>query len=194
MKNAYKMDYASPFVLKYEQLRELCSRALSAEQLFAPTFPAMFIGWCEQMDISFPTELKALIILRGGTVGSWKVQYEALQKHHDELLDTNSKNVQVNEELIQRLKELQQEARSSSKKPVSSAQNPKAYNSLMKILLAIAVKKFRHNPAASKNSSTNNIVSAVEELGMKINEETVRKWLKDAADTLDGEYEIPNPK
>lgn len=70
----------------------------------------------------------------------------------------------------------------------------KSFNSIMIIVLAMAVKKYHYKPAAQKNSATANIKGAAEELGLNIGEDTVRKWLKKAADTLDGEYELPNPK
>lgn len=80
---------------------------------------------------------------------------------------------------------LQKESHTSSK-----ALHPKSRTSLLKMLLAIAVSKYHYDPRKAKNSATSNIANHIRELGMSLDEDTVAKWLSEAADVLDGEYEL----
>jgi hypothetical protein len=68
--------------------------------------------------------------------------------------------------------------------------HPKSRTSLLKMVFAMAVAKYRHDPTKSKNSSTSNIASHVRELGLNLDEDTIAKWLSEAANVLDGEYEL----
>ena len=72
--------------------------------------------------------------------------------------------------------------------------NPKRRKSLHKLILAMAVDKFRYNPEATKNSSTQNIEDALSRHGLSIDKNTIRDILDEAYADLKGEIIIDRPQ
>lgn len=65
--------------------------------------------------------------------------------------------------------------------------HPKERESLLKIIIAMAMDGYGYNPADKKSPIPAEIVAHVEELGLSIDVDTVRKWLREAAALLPGE-------
>jgi len=57
-------------------------------------------------------------------------------------------------------------------------------NSLLRLVIGMAMKGYTHDPAASKNTAPKDIADDLAALGMTITDDTVRKYLKLAADTV----------
>lgn len=57
-------------------------------------------------------------------------------------------------------------------------------SSCLKLIIGMAVKKYRYDPKAARNSAVTNIANDLNELGIGIDVDTVRKWLKEAAEEL----------
>jgi len=57
-------------------------------------------------------------------------------------------------------------------------------NTLLKLVIGMAVKGYSHDPAASKSNAPKEIADDLAELGMTITDDTVRKYLKQAADNV----------
>ncbi len=55
-------------------------------------------------------------------------------------------------------------------------------NSLLKILLGMAIANYKHDPRAGRNSTAPEIAKDMETIGMSIDPDTVRKWLRAAAE------------
>lgn len=75
----------------------------------------------------------------------------------------------------------------SAGSPQSSADkelSTKERETLLKLVIAMAVDGYGHDPAASKSNVPREIVEAVDRLGMSVSDDTVRKYLKLAADTV----------
>jgi hypothetical protein len=64
------------------------------------------------------------------------------------------------------------------------ALSTKERETLLKLVIAMAVDGYGHDPAASKSNVPMEIVEAVDRLGMSVSDDTVRKYLKLAADTV----------
>jgi hypothetical protein len=60
----------------------------------------------------------------------------------------------------------------------------KERDSLYRLLLAMAVKKYHYRPAALRNSATTRIASDLVELGLRLDEDTIRKYLTEAKELL----------
>ena len=61
----------------------------------------------------------------------------------------------------------------------------KERDSLKKMVIAMAIDGYRYKPGAPKSPVPQEIVAALERLGLKLDIDTVRKWLKEGADLLD---------
>lgn len=55
---------------------------------------------------------------------------------------------------------------------------------VLKLIIGMAIKGYCFDPAASRNSAASEIVSDLALLGISIDDDTVRKWLKEAAALL----------
>lgn len=65
--------------------------------------------------------------------------------------------------------------------------NPKAIGSLLILVATMAKAGYRYKPTDEKSTAPTEIVQDAIELGLFINEKTVRKWLKEAAELVDGD-------
>ena len=57
-------------------------------------------------------------------------------------------------------------------------------NTLLKLVIGMAVKGYNYDPRATKSTTPNEIVDDLAGLGITITDDTVRKYLKQAADAL----------
>ena len=69
----------------------------------------------------------------------------------------------------------------------NKSDNPKALASAEIIALALAIDKFHWKPGATKQSATRNIVTAIEQHGMQLTDDTVRRRLCEAERHLPGD-------
>ncbi len=65
-------------------------------------------------------------------------------------------------------------------KPLSTTER----NTLLKLVIGMAVKGYSHDPAASKSTAPKEIADDLAGLGITITDDTVRKYLKQAADAV----------
>lgn len=73
----------------------------------------------------------------------------------------------------------------SSTSEVTKKENAKANTSLLKMVITMAVYGYKYDPKAKKSHVPADIVSDAELLNLTIDSDTVRKWLKEAAELLD---------
>lgn len=57
-------------------------------------------------------------------------------------------------------------------------------DNLLKLVIGMAIKGYGHNPAALKSTAPKEIMDDLANLGMSLGDDTVRKYLKEAADTV----------
>lgn len=70
-------------------------------------------------------------------------------------------------------------------KPVNlPKENQKAIDSLLKMVITMATTGYRYDPKDKKSGTTGEIVNDAESLGINIDADTVRKWLKESAQLL----------
>jgi hypothetical protein len=60
--------------------------------------------------------------------------------------------------------------------------HPRVQKTLLKMIYGMAKSKYRYNPSGTRNSAVTNITGDITGAGLKVDEDTVRKWLNAAAD------------
>jgi hypothetical protein len=60
----------------------------------------------------------------------------------------------------------------------------KEYNTMLKIIIGMAMAKYRYNPNEMKNSASKNIAYSLREKGIPVSVDTVRKYLEKAKEQL----------
>ncbi len=200
----------SPFVAQYARRRDLAMRALAWEQLYDPVLPGIFLAWAKRTDIPVPTELTDAVQKRGVQVADWKSLHdeavaagqrdaEAAEKRIAEwkrLLDesiaqlekqradwlevVNVKNAKV------AALEADIEALRSQPPAVKVEQRvgTRERDSLLKLIIGMAVAGYVYDPKVTRSDKPAEIADDLARAGVPLDVDTVRKWLREAAELL----------
>ncbi len=68
----------------------------------------------------------------------------------------------------------------AAERPLSTTEN----NTLLKLVIGMAMKGYAYDPAASKSAVPKEIADDLATLGINITDDTVRKWLKEGANNV----------
>jgi hypothetical protein len=179
----------SPFARQYGQLRDLLLRAQGVQQLYDPVLPGFYIAWAKRNDIAFPPELEAALVARGVQVADWKSNYDDLKRNYDEALQyLEQVNKRIREDqgilatLRRRVAEL--EATLNVAPPPERGLPGKERESVLRMIIAMAVKGYGFDPSSSRSNVVSEITSDLAQVGLLLSDDNVRKWLKEAAELL----------
>lgn len=133
-------------------------------------------------DIAFPEELRQEIIKRGDHILDWKSLY-------DELLEKNNKNVDIANEMVaerdKKIEELESklQERGSTKK-AGSELGAREKETLLRMIIGMAIDGYGYDPKANKSPTTKEIEGALDRIGLRVSDDTIRKRLREAAELL----------
>jgi hypothetical protein len=171
----------SQFARNFARRRELAVRALQWEQLYDPVLPGMFITWAKRTGIEFPPELEAAVAANGHVIEDWKSLYDKLCANRDALLaqikDLNGECTRLRGEL-EALKS--QRAIPAEAKALSTRER----DSLLKLVIGMAVKGYSFQPRVARSPAFSEIADDLDRLGIGLDVDTVRKYLKEGAELL----------
>lgn len=190
----------SLFVGSFYAQMQLISRAIEAGQLLEKNTPAFFLGWALRTGFHMHPKAIESVQARGEQIADWKTEFDALASFLESFVVEHGRTeaelraqaeraqteletlrnaaltvLEENTELHAKLTELSSEA-TQSKTSFSNRER----RSMLTLILAMAVKKYHFDPTKTKNSATANIASATAEIGLKLDEDTVRKFLNEA--------------
>jgi hypothetical protein len=151
----------SQFARNYARRRELAVRALQWKQLSDPVIPGIFITWAKRTQIEFPSELEAAVAANGQVIEDWKSLYDKLCAAIEEAAT-------------------KQRAIPAEAKPLSTRER----DSLLKLVIGMAVKGYSFQPRAARSPIAPEIAGDLEQLGIALDVDTVRKYLKEGAELL----------
>jgi len=208
--NVHGYVKVSAFAHRYSRLRDLALRAKHFQQLYDPVLPGIYIAWAKRNEIDFPADLEAAVLARGIQVADWKSLYDEISAAFDktrqerdaalsladelrarvESLQTNNRQLAsgVNEVVAQRgtaqeaLARLQSEFESA--KLAAKGLGARERESLLRLVIGMAVKGYGYDPAQRRSDKLPEIVGDLEKVGVPLDADTVRKWLKEAAELL----------
>lgn len=180
----------SPFAKQYGRVRDLALRAAQWQQMFDPVLPGIFLAWAERTGIAVPSDLVVAVTGRGIQVADWKTLYDNLSKRTSEEVDAYNailaEHINTIEQLTARCSALDSEY---SDREVKHAEHEKDINarerdSLLKLVIGMAIGGYAYDPARKRNDKLAEIVSDLERSGVPLDADTVRKWLREAAELL----------
>jgi hypothetical protein len=160
----------SSIAAEYSRRRDLAVRYVACRQLDDPLLPATFITWADQVGFSVPVELRNALDARGIKDTDWKTLYEGLAA----ALADKDAIFQALQAMKVNLEAAQAESRAAK------ALSTKERDSMLAIIAAMAVRKYRYNPNALKNAATQNIADDVQEVRLRLDVDTVRKYVAEA--------------
>jgi hypothetical protein len=79
--------------------------------------------------------------------------------------------------------DLESEPASRSDRPLGARER----ESLLRLIVGMAIKGYAYNPKAAKNTATKEIADDLRLLGLALDEDTIRKYLSEAKDHLPGD-------
>lgn len=190
----------SRFGQEYHARRYLVEQSIYAGRLVEPISPEAFIDWLQRMRLSHPADMVTAAEETGHILTDWEDEYDALIEHYEALeaeAEATKFSLQKLEaeyahklqamyrtvsDQAQEIKSLKDELAEIQSKP---ALEDRPTAALLKIVIAIAIKKFGYRPGEKRNKATTNIVNAVTDIpGMQITDDTVRKYLRLAETVL----------
>jgi hypothetical protein len=176
-----------------------------------PVLPGIFLAWAKRTRIAVPPELTDAVQKRGTQVADWKSLYDEavetrkrevaaaetlaanwrglydetmaqLQREHSQWLEiANAKDAKfvALEASIASLEQLEP-------KPANSERDigTRSRDSLLKLVIGMAVAGYAYDPRANRSDKPAEIASDLARAGVPLDVDTVRKWLREAADLL----------
>jgi hypothetical protein len=182
----------SEFAFQYQRRRDLALRARAWEQLFDPVLPGIFVAWAKRTDIPVPPELEAALTARGTQIADWKTHYDNLSakfdEHHQSWLEICEKKDGQIRHLLQQREELQNRLDSAATPALSATPEislgTRERESLLKLVIGMAVGGYGYDSAAARSEHPAEIANDLATSGVALDVDTVRKWLKQAAELL----------
>lgn len=165
----------SPLVQKYQKIEELARRAITWKRLFDPVLPPLFIRWAKENDIHFPEELEKKILSRQNNYVDWKQLYDEFSQKNTAYIEKVNHLIALKDKRIGELENLNQ-----TKKPLHS----KEKETLLKMIIGMATDGYGFDPAANRSPVPKEISDILAEKDMPLDVDTVRRWLKEAAEIL----------
>ncbi len=196
----------SPFAKIYLRLHDLVRRAVAAQQLTEPTYLGPYIAWARRLEIDIAPGLLAAVEARGVEVRDWKSLFDGLLPLHEKAkaeIDSLTRSLAVSTDQLTRIEasanqriqmqeaELQalhrtlHELHQAPKaKPRASSAAARERGSMLKLIAGLVVAAYGAKPVRKRSEIPAELASDLEKAGVPLDVDTVRKYLKEAADIL----------
>jgi hypothetical protein len=185
----------SSFAVKYGRVRDLALRAKASKQLDDPVLPNSFLAWARRMEIEVPGELIEQVEKRGNVIADWKDLYDKLKEQVDKLVEERDKIASICKTVIQERDELNQKLEATLPTASDASLRQSERDSLLKMVLGMAMAAYGYKPGAPRNTVTGDkrrsISAGLQQLGLTLDADTVRKFIKEAEARF--KDIIPNP-
>lgn len=154
---------------KFEDLRELARKARTMGQLYDTNIPGFAIAWAKRNRIDVPVGLENAVQNHGGQIADWKAYYDNA---------IAELNIVANE--LAELKSGGAPVATKAAKPFGGRER----ESLLKLVIGMAIKGYTYDPKAGRSVTPREIASDLEQLGLSLDEDTIRKYLNEAKELL----------
>lgn len=164
---------------------ELAQRALDVKRLSDPIEPILFLEWATQNNLSPPQLLLDTVAQYHEASVDWKaeaelerVRAEKAEKAFDHYLKLAGKRESQIQELEAEIMRLQVQAGAPSDSAKAVALQ-RSIGSLVKLVGGMAIAAYGFNPHERRSSVVKQIQSDLDLKGIELDEDTIRKWLKE---------------
>ena len=179
------------FAVQYGRRRELALRAAQWKQLYDPVLPGIFLAWAKRLEIEVPAALVEAVQKRG-PIRDWKSLYDesaavhakreanwtALDEAKDRTIAAKDRIVAALEDRVRDLEGQQ------TTQPAEKQLGARERESLLKVVIGMAVGGYSYDPKAARSDRPTEIAGDLERAGVPLDVDTVRKWLREAAELL----------
>lgn len=145
----------------------LMKRQRAAREFYDLNNPSKFLSWAKEIGLPYPPELD-VVLLRGGSQTEWRKRFEVEAAAHTQT------------------KQALEEARGKAL-PV------KERESLLRMVIGMAMRAYNYDPAAAKNSAIGDIAEDLRFAGVALDEGTIRKFIQEAKILVSRDKTEQNP-
>lgn len=177
----------SPFAKNYERLRTVVERAKWAKQLFDPVYPSNFLAWAKEIDFPICKDLLGRAVNAGISLTGWRDLYEKqkaltgeVERQYEEFANAATSQI---ESLRNELANLASGAPSLGGKPLGTRER----ESMLKLIIGLAYGGYGYVPNTKRTPTAAEISSDLAKLGLSLDQDTIRKFLREGGDLIDRE-------
>jgi hypothetical protein len=169
-------------VLYHQDLHEKVLEAQRNKELPDRIRPIVFLEWAREHKIDFPDELEKGVSTNEVDIAQLEDRYGQLERRHDELR-------RENQDLRYELDRLRASGPPQPKEP-SKTQLKKTRNSLDRLIIGMAIARYKWIPNADRHPAARKIADDLKCLGdagypgLEMNEATVLSYLREAKQVL----------
>jgi hypothetical protein len=143
-------------------------RAIDAGKIGEKIIPAKYVLWATDSNIPLPNELKQAVEARN-EIPNWKARYDDLFRQH----------VEVSAERDGLRRELDQ----------MRSITPNERRSVKRLIIGMAVDGYGYNPNDQRSPATREIHKGLARFEIKMDEDTIRNWLRKSIAELPPDWE-----
>lgn len=176
--------HVSPFPQTFHRLKNLAVRAKGVGKLFDPVYPSIFVNWATENEIELPPEMREAV--------SKITQLQTWQ----EISKKQAEVIEQLQHIVSGLRAELEEARgafispiaTTSDLPTAPTEKPQSVterDNMLKVILAVAMDAYGHDPQAKRSTATKDIQSALHTAGLNLSDDTIRRFIKQAEERLD---------
>lgn len=185
----------SPFAVEYRRRTEVARRAIVANQMWESVRPSTFLRWAQRKGMNPPAELVEAVEAAGGDLRDWQDFYSKLKEASDRASvaheaqvtakDAHIAALQSRIETIMRTMAAAAEAKpSQSLATVAPDLKTRERDSLLKLVIGMAVGAYSYDPKAGRSPTVSEIADDLARAGVSLDADTVRKYLTEAKQYL----------
>jgi hypothetical protein len=172
--------HSQQFAKDYVRRRDLIVRAKNIKELSDPTRPHKFVDWANRHRIELPQEL-VQEVRDSEPIVDWKAKLDVVAS----ALGTTSNF--VDEALSQLLRErdrlsseIDRLSTQSRERGISSRER----ETMLKIIIGLAIGGYGYPRSGQRSAVPKELANDLEELGIKVSDDTIRNLLNEARDLL----------
>lgn len=151
---------------EYKKIIELLKRAILMRQLLRRNTPGKIIGWAESIGIEVPEDLKNLVVKFNHKIINPRSIYNlpdgnvlSAEKVKQSIFDPDVPQSESTKELKQRER-----------------------SNLLRLVIGLAVVAYKYDPKTARSTVPKELSDDLIKLGIQLSDDTVRKYLKEAAE------------
>lgn len=191
------------FVSTYGTRRDLVLRAIEAGQIGEKTAPSYFLAWAVRTRFPMPGEIVRSVEEIGNQIADWKSEYDRLVAFVSERVQESERTQAQLEaekseamaalayldavygEVLERCASLEKAA-NESKAPARGTDSlgTRERDTLLKLVIGMATKGYGFDPKVQRSTVIPEIAVDLEAAGVTVTDDTVRKYLREAAALL----------
>ena len=176
-----------PFAKNYERRRTVVERAKWAKQLFDPVYPSIFLAWAKEINFSICEDLSGRAVNSGISLTGWRDLYEKQKalteesrRQYEEFATAATSQI---ESLRDELTKLTAASSKREEKPLGARER----ESMLKMIIGLSCGVYGHIPDANRNTTAAEISSDLAKIGLSLDQDTIRKYLREGGELIDPE-------